>query len=177
MSNRDPLASLVEYVGTVKPYHTKIYEVILNYTYKEPIVAKVGEKYNISVLLTTPEANKWFVSEGVGWDTGPFDMDQNNPTIGGVNWGNWDYPQLSGMISPSRISTSVTDELTMSIAETFGDQAHAYVDLHSDGWDTLPWDSYGFEAPPNPRMVVEQQDDDSDPVGATVTESLVIQVI
>jgi hypothetical protein len=178
MSNRDPLESLLDYVGTVKPYHTKIYEVTLVYAYNEPIFAKVGERYEISVLMTTPEADKWFVSEGVGWDTGPYDIDQNNP-VGdqGVSWGQWDYPLISGASSPSRIQTSVLEQLRMMVEMEHGDSALTYVGQNNMGWDEYTWDEESWDDPNYPGLYIDGEKVTTDGAGTSITESLTIQLV
>lgn len=178
MINRDPLASLIAYVNEVKPYHTKVYEVILQYAHAEPIKSTVKEKYHISILMTDPEANSWLVNEGQGWDTGPFDMDQQQPLVdidgkGARNWGRWDFDDSFRNTSPSRILTSVKDTLSMTIEDAHTDEAVTYVNMHPIGWDMAPWDIHGFDND-RPRMIVEQNGVEVESAGARVSESLYI---
>lgn len=179
MSNRDPLASLIEYVNEVKPYHTKVYEVILEYVHTEPVKASVKEKYHISVLMTDPDANDWLVTEGRGWDTGPFDMDQLQPLVdvdgrGARNWGRWDYDDAFTTSSPSRILTSVQDSLRLMIQAAHDDVVDTIVNKHPIGWDMAPWDIHGFDT--TPRMIIEQNGVEIDSAGARVSESLYISI-
>ncbi len=41
--NQDPVVGLVEYVNEIKPYHTKIIDILVEYVYDENIFAGVGE--------------------------------------------------------------------------------------------------------------------------------------
>jgi len=45
----DPLKSLIDYINVVKPYHSKIYEVSVNYTYEEAIEARIFETFEIQI--------------------------------------------------------------------------------------------------------------------------------
>jgi hypothetical protein len=164
MSKRDPLASLIEYVGVVKPYHTKVYEVILEYVYTEPVRATINERYEIYIEMTT-DSNKFFVVPGVGWDTGPYDADQ------------WDYPHFSDAASPSRILTAISEQLQMFIDMNLSEEILTYANLHSMGWDMTAFDEQGFDSENMSRLAFEQQDNGEDSVGATIIESLSIQVI
>ncbi|PPD55729.1 MAG: hypothetical protein CTY12_00285 [Methylotenera sp.] len=51
----DPTEGFVQYTNAVKPYHTKILEVLTEYVYKEDIKATISEKWNWNVELTRPE--------------------------------------------------------------------------------------------------------------------------
>lgn len=50
----DPTEGLVDYVQSVKPYHTKIMEVLVEYIYKEEVNAKVGERWKWCMDFTRP---------------------------------------------------------------------------------------------------------------------------
>lgn len=48
----DPTEGLVQYAQAVKPYHTKLLEVLVEYVYKEDIKVTMSERWNWDVYLT-----------------------------------------------------------------------------------------------------------------------------
>jgi hypothetical protein len=174
MSNRDPLVNLIDYVNTVKPYHTKIYEVLLQYVYDEPVAVSIKESYQIYTTLTTPEANKWIICDGVGWDTTPYGV------------GLWDYPYQCSSVNPSKVYATVTEKLQTFIDMfPIEERIFGYVQdrVGNLGWDTTRWDWTGWDSNNiEPLIEVTVTKDVSpnaseEPVGATITESLTIQII
>lgn len=70
MSKMDSIDRLIDYTQSIKPYHTKIYEVLTNYTYNENIDTSITETF-----LTIPvpcECDPNHITAGIGWDTQPF---------------------------------------------------------------------------------------------------------
>lgn len=70
MSNKDSIDRLIDYTQTIKPYHTKIYEVLTNYTYEEDVNIAFTD-----VLTTMPvecECDPNMIYAGIGWDTQPY---------------------------------------------------------------------------------------------------------
>ena len=50
----DPTTSFVEYVQDVKPYHTKIFDVLINYAYSDMMRVNLRENIEISVEVSAP---------------------------------------------------------------------------------------------------------------------------
>ena len=177
MSNIDPLANLIDYVNTVKPYHTKIYEVLLQYKYNEPVNVSLKESYQILTTITTPEANKWLICDGVGWDASPYNM------------GLWDYPYQCDSVNPSKVFATISENLQLYV-DMFPptDLAFGYVQDHvgdigwdKTRWDWTQWDPISTESwvqiSKEPSAMETSPNATEEPVGATITESLTIQVI
>lgn len=73
MSKADTIQQLIEYVQTVKPFHSKIYEVATNHTYGEECKIAIKEEMQFTI---TPDLRDWTVYEGIGWDTTPYALAQ-----------------------------------------------------------------------------------------------------
>lgn len=66
----DPTEGFTQYVQSIKPYHTKILEVLVEYIYTEHISVKVAERYNWNIALSN--YNVEAISNcgfGVVWDS------------------------------------------------------------------------------------------------------------
>ena len=46
-----PIDSFIKYFGDIKPYHTKILEVVEQYVFREEINVAIEETYNLEVTL------------------------------------------------------------------------------------------------------------------------------
>lgn len=65
----DPTQGLVEYVTAVKPYHTKILEVLVEYVYTERVDITVGERWNWNMYFTRPDSEIIYAcGYGHQWD-------------------------------------------------------------------------------------------------------------
>lgn len=66
----DPTQGLIDYVNTVKPYHSKILEVLVEYVYQEQIAATIGERWNWNVAFASQTDQDIVYSCGYGyrWD-------------------------------------------------------------------------------------------------------------
>jgi hypothetical protein len=53
-STINPTQGLIDYVGDVKPYHTKILDVLVEYVYTEQINATIQEQWNWDAALAVP---------------------------------------------------------------------------------------------------------------------------
>lgn len=69
-NNIDAIQRLIDYTLTVKPYHTKVYEVLTNCTYEEDVEAKVTDQ--LEVVPVPCVCEEPLICEGVGWGTQPF---------------------------------------------------------------------------------------------------------
>lgn len=66
----DPTKGLIEYVNTVKPYHSKILDVLVEYIYEEKVNVIVDEdwKWNISFTTRTDQDVVYSCGYGYRWD-------------------------------------------------------------------------------------------------------------
>lgn len=65
----DPTQGLVDYVHAVKPYHTKLLEVLVEYVYTEHISATVKERWKWDMVFTRPDSDVVFTcGYGYRWD-------------------------------------------------------------------------------------------------------------
>lgn len=69
LTTRDPVQGLVDYVLDVKPFHTKILEVWVEYIYNDPINATVRDELDWEIHLDFER----MTGCGYGWDTSPWD--------------------------------------------------------------------------------------------------------
>lgn len=69
LTTRDPVQGLVDYVLDVKPFHTKILEVWVEYIYNDPINATVKDKLDWEIYMDFDR----MTGCGYGWDTSPWD--------------------------------------------------------------------------------------------------------
>lgn len=69
LSRIDPTEGFVQYVNTVKPYHSKILDVLLEYVYTDPVRTTVKEKWKLDILLKRPKSNiVYSCGYGYRWD-------------------------------------------------------------------------------------------------------------
>lgn len=69
LNTRDPVQGLIDYVQDVKPYHTKIVEVWVEYLYGDKIVASVSDKMSMSIDMTLDRSRNYCIH---GWDMTPW---------------------------------------------------------------------------------------------------------
>lgn len=69
---QDPVQGLVDYVLDVKPYHTKILEVLLEYVYSQPVDITILERHHIKTDIARPNHKTLEYLCGVGYDTRPY---------------------------------------------------------------------------------------------------------
>ena len=76
---RDPIGGLVQYVNDIKPYHTKLIDVIVTYVYEEPVNTTVLEAHQINVTFNMDYSREpcFF-----GYDTDSYDTTYNIPDFG-----------------------------------------------------------------------------------------------
>lgn len=74
MIRQDPTVGLVEFATSVKPYHSKILDVLVEYVYQETIDVSVGEKdWRMETQLTRSTVPAAFSpGYGFGWDVTMF---------------------------------------------------------------------------------------------------------
>lgn len=77
VSTINPIQGLIDYVGDVKPYHTKILDVLIEYVYTEQINATVQEQWNMAMTQVgsgTMQLPNPLVSTSIGENFG-FDIE------------------------------------------------------------------------------------------------------
>lgn len=170
MANTDPLQSLLDYIADVKPYHTKVFEVTMTYTYQEPVKATVKDNLAINVIWHTlgdkdPMGYMYGggahnICPGIGWDTNPFDADM------------WDYPYICNLTDPRLVNVTITEQFDVKIVMTKNDQVFTFVWDQENGWDLPPWDYTPWDL--TLGLVVGETDKSDDTTGATITETFTL---
>lgn len=65
----DPTQGLVDYVNAVKPYHSKVLDVLVEYVYTEPLRVTVGESWKWNMHFTRPNSEVVYsCGYGYRWD-------------------------------------------------------------------------------------------------------------
>lgn len=65
----DPTQGLVNYVNSVKPYHTKILEVLVEYIYTEQVNVTVTDRLTWNMTITRPDGDVLYLcGYGYNWD-------------------------------------------------------------------------------------------------------------
>lgn len=85
--NKDPVEALVQYVLDIKPYHTKIIDVLVEYIYTDPLNVTITDEIEFNFGLDLNRYTYDFCS--TGFDTDPFD----SPIDGDPQY----YNPLTGM--------------------------------------------------------------------------------
>lgn len=65
----DPVQGLVDYVLEIKPYHTKIVEVLVEYVQSEPIDVTIAESFDLCINLGIPDIDTRYSYPIIGVDT------------------------------------------------------------------------------------------------------------
>lgn len=149
--------SFVDFVHEVKPYHTKIYDILMNYAFTDRMTVNMYENLNIEVTITDGGEN----TEPV-YNCGP----GYEPGYGfgyGIYWG--------GGYGGGNSDTSVTPPLPPT-DEPFGD---------TPGYDTRGWDGTVITNPSNtiPPVnnvyagIMQAVSSDGQPVGVVANTFLV----
>lgn len=136
----DLVDSLIKYVKDVKPFHTKIFGVEVEYHYKEKVNINIQEKMNMKIDIGVPLTDlNQFISPSEAY---------MNHTIRGGTWDDgsgldrspWDAPQdyisvPAGMLQDA-IKVQFQEKLTFSIDVVGGEATPQYMKV--DRW----WDPY-----------------------------------
>ena len=61
MAILDPIQGLVDYVLEIKPYHTKIVEILIEYIQQEDIDVTIAETFDLCVAFGIPSLDSKFV--------------------------------------------------------------------------------------------------------------------
>ena len=49
--NKDAVQGLIDYVQEIKPYHTKLLDVLVEYTHTEPVRVSIAENFQIGITI------------------------------------------------------------------------------------------------------------------------------
>lgn len=65
----EPTRGLVSYTNTVKPFHTKILDVLVEYVYAEDVKVQIKEKLKWDIILSRPDTPLVYTcGYGIAWD-------------------------------------------------------------------------------------------------------------
>lgn len=86
----DPTEGLLQYVQAVKPFHSKVLDVFVEYIYTEPLTVTMSDRVNLSVGLMEPDRPVLYTCGfGFVWnpysEASPLDLPQANIVSAGVN--------------------------------------------------------------------------------------------
>lgn len=84
---RDPVQGLVDYVLDVKPYHTKILEIWVEYIYNDNVSGRVKDALEMDIHIDIDRR----LPCKYGWDTSPWDMFWNVDDVSDIATGNFTY--------------------------------------------------------------------------------------
>lgn len=87
ITTRDPVQGLVDYVLDIKPFHTKILEVWVEYIYNDPINATVKDELDWEIYIDFDQ----LPGCRYGWDTTPWDMFWNIKDVSEIAVGTISY--------------------------------------------------------------------------------------
>lgn len=136
MSKLDAIDRLIDFTETVKPYHTKIVEVLENYLYEEPVNTTITDVLlAISVdCVCDPDA----LHAGYGWDT--------------QQWGRYHWTLLTPLDERGNFTYGVVEDdgnimwgLPTEIPPDNPDECCTTCDIwlcEDVGWDTQPYGLY-----------------------------------
>lgn len=148
--NIDPTEGLVKYTKAVKPYHTKVLDVSIEYVYKERIDCMVTDKWNLNINLISPKS---FVTKaygyGIVWDNYPFVIDDFPPVT--IKQAVGDTPTL---VKFNTISNDPTKVIVYDNAYNYELSIGTPITIQSTGY--LPNSTTGRLAPGVVYYVVSQ---------------------
>lgn len=87
VTTRDPVQGLVDYVLDVKPFHTKVLEVWIEYLHTDLVAAKVTDRIDIEMYVDIDRTTGC----KYGWDTTPWDMFWNVKDVTDITTGTFSY--------------------------------------------------------------------------------------
>lgn len=124
----DPTEGLVQYANAVKPYHSKVLDVLVEYIYKESVNVSMKERWSWKMTFERPKVDRVYTcGYGLVWD--PYRSAEAAPSVNVVS--------AQSTISLPLTILSTTDHTIVSIPQsgyTLTDGIR--VTLHSTG--TLP---------------------------------------
>lgn len=87
ITTRDPVQGLVDYVLDVKPFHTKILEVWVEYIYNDPLHAMISDRLDWEIYFDFEQQPGC----RYGWDTTPWDWFWNIKDLSEIAVGDFSY--------------------------------------------------------------------------------------
>lgn len=156
-NTRDPVQGLVDFVLDIKPYHTKIMQVLVEYVYFDQFVATFSEQLEMVIDLKSAPSH-FAVCEDSGWamypwglmndDSDPFNIPGNpnsgyrtfQPFLSPTSVSYWDdTDDCIPRVGPWTVYAMITEELTFSPCDiSFNDNITALVRDHTG---VIDWDS------------------------------------
>lgn len=118
----DPTEAFVQYVQTIKPYHTKILETLVEYVYTEDVNVTIDENLQISTTFITPPIPPTYTCD---W---------------GNVWGAFD-PEAERIIGADTNTNSFLIEIPPIVSQDFTVSNLASGQCTVDGIITLQWKS------------------------------------
>lgn len=77
----DPTEGFIQYVKTVKPYHSKILDVLVEYVYTDKVAVQVKEKWQMAFEFTRPDVDTVYsCGYGYRWDPTGMTAPESVPT-------------------------------------------------------------------------------------------------
>lgn len=86
-TTRDPVQGLVDYVLDIKPYHTKILEIWVEYIYNDKISGRIHDSLEMDIHIDFDRN----IPCKFGWDTSPWDMFWNVDDVDDITTGDFTY--------------------------------------------------------------------------------------
>ena len=103
ITTRDPVQGLVDYVLDVKPFHTKILEVWVEYIYNDPIHATIKDELDWEIHIDFDRMN----SCKYGWDTSPWDLFWNVESQDDIVTGSYTYREPQGTTPETYVNKTI----------------------------------------------------------------------
>lgn len=167
---RDPLEGFIEYVKNVKPYHTKILEIIVEYQYSDIVNITISEKLSMDIhlnfsentLITIPENYYFNVDKLELQDFVKVYVADNTYNIG---WGviEWD---INGWSMPSETFMHITQNIIENVNVPITDNHSIVTEFNNMDVPVIIQDSISFIGASHPTLYL------SDTVGVSVDETL-----
>lgn len=155
----DSIDRLIDYTQSIKPYHTKIYEVLTNYTYAEEIITSMTDSLTSASVPCECPPN--YIQPGYGWDTQPWA--EYESVLSGLvdDRGNYLYTVVENIENilwgfPNEAPDPTDDECCVDCEVWLCENV---------GWDTQPYGLYEamlMGAPDelgNPQYIVAMNED------------------
>ena len=103
ITTRDPVQGLVDYVLDVKPFHTKILEVWVEYIYNDLIHATIKDELDWEIYIDFDR----MTSCKYGWDTSPWDQFWNVKSQDEIVTGDFTYREPQGTTPETYINKMI----------------------------------------------------------------------
>lgn len=154
---KDPVDSLIQYVQTIKPYHSKIVEVLVDHIHDEDMVVGCIDaiKFYVKMTYDFHEDPNRAGFEADLFDVQPFELPDYQygvPDDRGFSVENYDHTPyassaISDRISETTIGAAFTESLSFSETIYFNDDLGIFVGdpVQTVGFETSGFDDQPFE--------------------------------